>query len=149
MVRITVFLLAISWLSKKSMVVRATVTGNPNERLESNLYGLSFLRSRDLKQNCLSETKCAGQDHIGELFPADIISHDRVIVGLSGKGNLIFRCRELFHELHHGLIGLEVRICLRKGKKASQRAAQCGLSSYQALDCIRISGICCHPCISG
>ncbi|OPZ08268.1 MAG: hypothetical protein BWZ07_03185 [Alphaproteobacteria bacterium ADurb.BinA280] len=70
--------------------------------------------------------------------------HDRIVVGLTCKGHLVFGGCQLLAELHHVLVRLQVRIGFGQRKQAAQGLAQRILGTRQLLHCLRIArvGLC-------
>src|SRR6185312_13139725 len=61
--------------------------------------------------------------------------------GLAGKGHLVLRRGELFGELHHVLVGLEIRISLGHGHQPTECPTELLVGAGEVLDCGGISGV--------
>src|SRR4051812_40073086 len=74
---------------------------------ELHLRGGTLRGVLDLEQLRLGEVEHPGENVRREGFPASVVGHDRVVVGLPGERDLVLRGGHLLGELHHVLVGLQ------------------------------------------
>src|SRR5690606_24962641 len=79
---------------------------------------------RDVEQCGRREVEHARDDARGKHLAPVVVGHDRVVVGLAGEGDLVLGAGQLFCELHHVLVGLEVRVGLRHRQQPAERAVE-------------------------
>jgi len=65
-----------------------------------------------LEELALGEAEHARDDAVREHFAAVVVAHDGIVERLAREGDLVLGRGQLFGELHHVLVGLEVRIGL-------------------------------------
>jgi hypothetical protein len=79
---------------------------------------------RGFEERFFSEPEHSRDQHGGKRFHRGVHLHDRVVVGLAGERNSIFRGGEFVLEGKEILIGFEVRVSLRDGQQPGKRAGQ-------------------------
>ena len=91
-----------------------------------NLRRVLLLRLVDDEQFRRAEVEHAGDEVAGENFAVGVVGHDRVVVGLPGEGDFIFRGGQFLGELHHVLVGLQVGIGFGNHHQPAEGAGQAG-----------------------
>ena len=80
--------------------------------------------SADLEQRGRREVEHAGEDAGREHLAPVVVGHHRVVEGLARERDPVLGGGQLLGELHHVLVGLEVRIGLGHRHQPAQRAIQ-------------------------
>ena len=60
----------------------------------------------------------------GNISTLVVVAHDGVVVRLAGERHLVLRRGELLGQLHHVLVGLEIRIRLGQREQPAERATE-------------------------
>lgn len=86
------------------------------------------------------------RDHVsGKSLPRVVVNHNRIVEGLAGKSNSIFRGTELLRKLLHILIGFEVGIGFGNRKEFRKDSGKCCFGTTQMLNGRWITRICRSP----
>src|SRR5205809_6840987 len=119
--------LALCCCSKKSTTQPVPPALQSMILAERNLDRLALLGGLGgLEQGRLLEAAEAGDEVVREALDCSVVAHDCVVVGLARERNLALGPGQLFGELHHGLIGLEVGIRFGHRKEPAERAGKAG-----------------------
>ncbi|MFM1945530.1 MAG: hypothetical protein RI897_4512 [Verrucomicrobiota bacterium] len=110
---------------------------------EGDFGGGAFAGVFDCERFGGGEAEHAGDDIGGEDFAGGVIGHDRVVVGLAGEGDAVFRGGEFFHEAGHGLVGFEIGVGFGKGEEFSECTGESAFGANEGLDCGRVAGVGC------
>src|SRR5512133_3391640 len=103
---------ALSWASKKSIAS------------EGNARRFPLLRRGHLEQLRGTETERARDHRVRKTLARRVVVHDGVVVCLAREGDLVLSRGQLFHELSHRLIRLQVRIRLGEREQFADGARQ-------------------------
>src|SRR5690606_4123488 len=101
---------------------------------------LCLLVGRDLQQLGRGEVEHAGDDARGEQFALVVAGHHRIIEGLARESHAVLGYGQLLGELHHFLVGLEVRVGLDGHQQAAQRAVEHALAAAELGHRGRVAG---------
>src|SRR5882672_11634783 len=80
---------------------------------EAHLRHGALLGRFDLERLRGREAEHAGDHAVRKHLPRVVVAEDGIVVGLPCERDLVFGAGELFGELHHVLVGLEVGVGLR------------------------------------
>src|SRR5690606_13445662 len=112
-----------SWASKKSTVTRAGRRGTVSAG-EGDARRRALGRVLDEEEGRLLEAERTGDQVRGEALPRGVVLRDRVVVALPREGDPVLGRGQLFGELHHVLVRLEVRVRRGEREEAGQHATE-------------------------
>ena len=78
-----------------------------------------------LEEGLSLEAEHIGNQVAGEHLHPVFVSHDRIVVILAGKTDLVLRRCQFFLQSDEVLVGFQVRVGLRQGEEGSQGLGQC------------------------
>ena len=120
---------------------RPLLGGEEVHQLNETLGAAALGRVLDVEELRGREAEHPGEDDVREGLPRRVVLHDRVVVGLPGEGYLVLGRGELLGELHHVLVGLQVRVLLRDDHEPAEGAREAALGGDQALDRARVGRV--------
>lgn len=103
--------------------------------------GTALLRRLDLQQLRRREHEHAGDDAVGEHLARVVVVHHRVVERLARERDLVLGRGQLFGELHHVLVRLQVRISLGNCEQPAQRAVELRFGTGELLHGSRVARI--------
>src|SRR6185437_503009 len=86
------------------------------------------------------ETSRAGDHGRREDLALVVVVHHRIVVRLPRERDAVFGGGELLRQLHHVLVGLEIRIRFADGEQAPEGLRQLVLAAGQLLHRVRVAG---------
>src|SRR4249919_2946086 len=134
---------AAAWCSKKFMAPCSPAQGGRRNASELHLRRgahLSLVDGRDLQQRGRSELEHAGDDARREHLAPVVVAHHGIVERLAGERDLVFGRGQFLGQLHHVLVGLEVRIGLRHRHQSPERTVQHALGTGEFGHRRRIAG---------
>src|ERR1044072_897144 len=86
-------------------------------KLEFYLRSVPLLGRLEDEEFGRREIKHARENIGWENFPARVVGHDRIVVGLAGERHFVFGGSKLFHQGHHRRVRLPIGVSLPRKKQ--------------------------------
>ncbi len=88
-------------------------------------------------------TEHGGEYHGREGLPVGVVGHYRIVEGLAGEGDLVFRGGQFLAELHHVLVGFQVGIGFHHHIETAHGAGKGLFAASQGAHGLGIAGVGC------
>jgi len=120
----------------------------PARSPQKETFGASAIASLE-KRGVLDVAEHPGEDDGREALLVGVVGGGRVVERLAGERHLVFGGGELLAQLHHVLVGLEVRVGFHHREESPDGSRQRPLGAAQPLDGRGVGGVARRPLQAG